>query len=115
MSIELQNIDCNCNNCLFLERDFKTQNFWAEYHKNIQLDDYFKRKSLKIDEVIAQEKSLGKEQAALLNKALKYKFQFDKTGLINYGICNKYGKPISFIPNTCQIETQGCFVNRKTV
>lgn len=32
---------------------------------------------------------------------------------INYGQCQKFGKPVSFIPNVCQIETQNCFEHRK--
>lgn len=32
---------------------------------------------------------------------------------ILYGQCIKFSKPISFIPNVCQIETQQCFVHRK--
>lgn len=30
-----------------------------------------------------------------------------------YGDCLKFNRPVSFIPNTCQIETQICFVHRK--
>jgi hypothetical protein len=32
---------------------------------------------------------------------------------INYGDCSKLNKPVSFLPNTCQLETQECFKNRK--
>ena len=32
---------------------------------------------------------------------------------INYGNCTKFDKKVSFIPNTCQIETQKCFKHRK--
>lgn len=35
-----------------------------------------------------------------------------KSGL-SYGICTKFNKPVSFIANTCQVETQDCFVHRK--
>lgn len=34
---------------------------------------------------------------------------------INYGSCTKFNKPVSFIPNTCQIETQFCFIHRKDI
>jgi hypothetical protein len=33
---------------------------------------------------------------------------------INYGWCNKFLKDVSFIPNTCQLDTQNCFVHRRT-
>lgn len=32
---------------------------------------------------------------------------------INYGNCEKFNKPVSFIPNTCQIDTQECFEHRR--
>ena len=32
---------------------------------------------------------------------------------INYGFCDKYSKPVTFIPNVCMIETQHCFTHRK--
>jgi hypothetical protein len=32
---------------------------------------------------------------------------------ISHGECLKFGKPVSFIPMTCQPETQFCFVHRK--
>lgn len=32
---------------------------------------------------------------------------------VQYGNCNKLNKPVGFIPNTCQIETQDCFKHRR--
>jgi len=65
--IELQKIDCNCNDCIYMERD--------------------------------------------LSKP-------PKKGVptpISYGYCTQFNKPVSFIPATCQIETQNCFKHRKTI
>jgi hypothetical protein len=31
----------------------------------------------------------------------------------NYGTCTKFNKLVSFIPNTCQLETQSCFEHRR--
>ncbi len=70
--VELQKIDCNCNDCFFMIRDFK-----------------------KLDE---------------------HKKTFEGTGLMDrlaYGLCSKFHKNVSFIPETCQIETQQCFKHRK--
>lgn len=33
----------------------------------------------------------------------------------NFGYCNKFEKDISFIPSTCLIETQQCFIHRKDI
>lgn len=64
---ELQRIDCNCNDCYFLQRDL----------------------------------------SCLPDKG--------KPSPINYGNCQKFNKPVSFIPATCQIETQKCFIHRKDI
>lgn len=32
---------------------------------------------------------------------------------VNYGNCTKFNKPVSFLPGTCQIETQECFKHRR--
>ena len=72
MSIELQLIDCNCNDCKHMVRDFE--------------------------------------------KLAKHKDSFKGTGLMDrlaFGNCTKFAKDVSFIPNTCQIETQQCFEHRK--
>lgn len=37
-----------------------------------------------------------------------------KSGLL-YGNCRKFEKPVTFIPDTFQFETQKCFENRKVL
>jgi len=47
-------------------------------------------------------------------EADRMKFQVDKKeAMINYGDCAKFKKKVSFIPNTCQLETQECFEHRR--
>ncbi len=68
----LQLIDCNCNDCKFMERDFK--------------------------------------------KLENHKLTYRNTGIMDrltFGNCNKFQKAVSFIPQTCQIDTQNCFEHRK--
>lgn len=74
--IELQKIDCNCNDCKYLQRD------------------------------IAKYKS--------------YDYLYIENGKVSnpshrpmYGNCLKLNKSIFFMSNTCQIETQECFLHRK--
>lgn len=75
--IERQKIDCNCNDCKHMIRDFDTY------------------------------------------KSFDYLYMSKKGQVtrpshrLNYGNCQKLNKPISFIPNVCQIETQNCFEHRK--
>lgn len=70
----LQLIDCNCNDCIYMTRDFVK----LEAHKK----------------------------------------HYAGTGLIDriaYGHCSKLNKPVSFIPETCQIDTQECFKHRRDI
>ncbi len=70
---ELQNIDCNCNDCKFMVRDMPKLKSWDWWYEG------------------------------RLNCSYR----------INYGTCTKFNKPITFIPNNCQIETQNCFEHRR--
>lgn len=51
------------------------------------------------------------------NKKLEtHRNSYQGTGLMDdlqFGDCSKFSKPVSFIPNTCQLETQNCFEHRK--
>lgn len=73
--IELQKIDCNCNDCVFMIRDLEK----------------FKR----YDKLYAP------------NLKASYR--------MNYGTCSLLKKEVSFIPGTCQIDTQECFKHRREV
>lgn len=80
--------------------------------------DYFEVLKKKKLERAAYWKKLGDMEKSdrLVKDAVGMRFQFDRNeAAINYGECNKLNKPVSFIPNTCQIETQGCFENRKAI
>lgn len=90
----LQKIDCNCNDCKFQIRDFETYNKWLEFHKELQYKEY----QVKIEKEILKTTSV---------------FQFEKQHLLQYGNCSKFNKNISWIPNTCQLDTQECFKHRK--
>lgn len=71
--IELQKIDCNCNDCNWMIRDFNKKKSYDHLH-------------------VGQEKASHR---------------------IDYGDCTKLNKPVSFLPNTFQIETQQCFKHRR--
>ena len=72
MSIELEILDSNCNNCKHMVRDIDKFNSYNKLNE-------------------------GREKA----------------GRVCYGNCSKLNKPVSFIPNTCQLETQDCFEHRR--
>ena len=92
--IELQNIDCNCNDCISMVRDLERFKKSKQWHYKIQLDYFNLIKEKTKDETI--------------------RFEFDSSVVsINYGFCNKLEKEVSFIPNTCQLDTQECFKHRR--
>lgn len=73
---ELQKIDCNCNDCIHLQRDMvKYKSYDHMYIENNKVTNPSHRPL--------------------------------------YGNCLKLNKPICFIANTCQIETQECFKHRR--
>ena len=75
--IELQKVDCNCNDCKHMVRDIERYRSFDVLYTNAK----------------GQVTSPGHR--------------------VNYGNCMKFCKPVSFIPNTCQLETQGCFEHRR--
>lgn len=117
-AIELQKIDCNCNDCKFMDRDFQLYNKWLSWHKNLEEIEFIARKKKAIETAkknLLEAKTEEDKRSELgnLRVAEKMKWQFDKTGRINYGNCTKLNKPVSFLPNICQLETQQCFEHRK--
>jgi hypothetical protein len=106
----LQRIDCNCNNCGYMRRDLATYKVWEDWHRAREFEDFEKRKAKAITDAEAIEDEGSRK--ALLYKANKMRFHFEKIKLINYGYCTKFDKPVTFLPNICQIETQRCFVHR---
>jgi len=112
--IELQKIDCNCNDCKWMVRDVESYNVAIQEDKEQQL--YFF--NLKKDRLIASAKEKVKKDAKrgelALKEATSMKFTYIPQKVnINYGACAVRESDITFIPNTFQLETQECFVHRK--
>lgn len=114
--IELQKIDCNCNDCLFMERNIDEFKLSLERHNKWQLD-YFesiKAKKIKKAKWWRDNKNDLEKWNDLLTEAEAMVFQFDKKeAMINYGYCAKLLNSVSFIPNTLQFTTQNCFKHRR--
>jgi len=109
---ECQKIDCNCNDCGYMERDFDTYNNWKEANREMALDNFNHAKAKAIEDALAIEDERGRQGA--LREANRMKFQFTPS-TTNYGKCLKFDKPVSFIPVVCQLETQDCFIHRKGI
>jgi len=113
--VGLQKIDCNCNDCAFMERDLERFKQSLEQHHKWQMDYFNKIKANLIKK--AEEwvrRGFPDKASKLREEAGKMKFQFDKKEIaVHYGGCKKFFKPVSFIPNICQLDTQDCFIHRK--
>jgi len=127
----LQKLDCNCNDCVFMDRDIVEFKLWAGYTEYLQYISFARkrRKQLKsASNLVYGEYSRGKfiepterdirQGKNIETEARKMSFQFDKAQLtLNYGIClnrkGKWNQPVSFLPNTFQSDTQQCFKHRR--
>lgn len=106
----LQLLDCNCNNCIHMERDMLTYNKWQDIEKERQLTEYENKRTAASQAIANCKDEAGKK--TLLHIFNKMKFMFDRQYLLNYGNCKKINNAVSFIPNICQLETQHCFEHR---
>lgn len=122
--IELQKIDCNCNDCKFMERNIKEYDLWSGRTKSLQYFTFLRNRRkvlLSASELIygSKRKPIPNKEAIkqgfiMLKDAFKMTFQFDRSQVtLAYGNCQKLSKSISFIPNTLQLETQQCFEHRR--
>ena len=115
--IELQKIDCNCSDCAFMIRDLGKRMQSVELHSSWQKAEFDKAKARMIKSA-NENNAKGNQDAykALMKAANKMTFQANKgEAAIHYGFCTLKNKSVSFIPNTCQIDTQQCFKHRKEI
>ena len=94
-----------------MKRDMDTYKKYHDWHRDQELQAFEKAKAKAIQDALAIEDEGSRK--AMLYKANKMRFQFEKDKLINYGHCLKFDKPVSFLPGICQIHTQHCFIHRK--
>jgi len=117
--IELQKVDCNCNDCKYQMRDMGRFKSSLEQHHKWQLDYFNTLKNNLIKKAEWwQDKNNPKynyeKGEAIKRESKKMRFQFNKKeASINFGICSKFDKKIRWIPNILQLETQDCFKHRR--
>jgi len=114
MSIELQELDCNCSNCGYFSRSLSKRQKHVDFHYDLQ-KSYFNTKRIKlIGKGEWRIKNGDKEKAKLiLKEARKMVFAFDEGQCsLHFGLCKKFNKDVTFISNTCQLNTQECFIHR---
>lgn len=114
---QLQKLDCNCNDCIFMDRNTERFRQSLEVHEKWQKDYFDTLKRKKIERAkFWKRQGDEKKHDYLIKETNEMKFQFDKKeSAIHYGHCKKFNKAVSFIPVTCQLHTQECFVHRKDI
>lgn len=104
---ELQLIDCNCNDCKFLVRNNYKKQLSDQLHERWQREEFDRNRNDALFQAYVYKDTIA------LNIEIKKTLKVKKP-LLTYGYCKKFDfKEVSFIPNTCQLETQDCFVHRK--
>lgn len=113
--MDLQKVDCNCNDCFFMQRDVERFKESLSTHLQWGLNHFYTVKNNLLKKADNWNKrGFPKKAAPLTIEANKMKFQFDKKEVaIHYGNCKKRNEPVSFIPNILQLETRECFSHRR--
>lgn len=134
---QLQSLDCNCNDCFFMERNFDRFKASLAFHKSMQQSLFdgvqsrmfanaedWKTKAKKPNddqcwkdmtklEIQEERASMMKKFEYLMKEAKKMRFVFDKShASINFGDCTKLNKEVTFLSNVMQLDTQECFEHR---
>ena len=118
-SFELSLIDCNCSDCIFMQRDLGKFKVYEAQEKERQIIEFNISKEKEIEEAwnVIDENITGsleeKSGYGMLRVAQKRTFQFTREGLLNYGKCSKFEKEVVFNSTDCQIHTQICFKHRR--
>ena len=111
MSIELDLIDTNCNNCIHLQRDMEKFKKWEEWNRSVQLKDFELRRGQAFK--IAESQPDDKSRLTMLAKANKMVFQFDRSSLFMYGYCAVKNIDVYFLSGICMPQNRVCFKHRR--
>lgn len=111
---QLQCIDCNCNDCKFMVRDFDALELSKKKSRDYYAWSYRFRRRYFWDEAQKKlKKGKLKKYRGLLRERARIGLDTSYKSGLSFGNCIKFNKPVSFIPNTCQLETQECFEHRR--
>lgn len=117
--LQLQKIDCNCNDCKHMVRDEVEYRFWSGYTEHLQYMEFLRSRRVLLITAGSCIDNQNKAGLSFFTHAIKKaKFQFDKAQLtLSYGVCTgfngKFNQPVTFIPNIYQADTQHCFEHRR--
>src|SRR5688572_24576735 len=101
----LQRIDCSCNDCGFMDRHMGQLNDARCKRDEMQKDSFERLRESMKDKAEYWDAHDQPHKAEVLREEIKkMKYQYESPpDEIHYGYCTKFDKPVTFIPNTCQI------------
>ncbi len=108
-----QEIDCNCNDCKFFIRDIDALNRSKKLHRKW---DANRIRTLRTHYWNEAQREIEKPNKynGLMNERSRVSVDTGyRTGLV-FGNCSKFDSPIATVPNACQVNTQECFVHRRS-
>lgn len=119
----LQNVDCNCNDCIFMVRDVDKFKVAQARRREIMLEHFNAVNAKEIENLIDRETRRKEKDPAKLAQAIKAiegrMFVYGAPHpQINYGNCTnpESGRDaINFLPTTFSGDTQQCFKNRRSI
>lgn len=91
-----------------MERDMDSYRKACEANTPLQKRYFDQQKA----HAILEAEAMGNER--LLRKAQGMRFEPKYKSALNHGHCTRFNKPVRFLPNTIQLETQNCFEHRRT-
>ncbi len=113
---ELQKIDCNCNDCVFMVRDLEKLKEAKQNNRNFYAWSYrFRRQKMWNKAQKKLDQGDMKKYLGTLHDRARIGLDTSYKSGLSYGKCEKFSKDVSFIANTFQFETQQCFIHRKDV
>lgn len=107
-------MDCNCNDCGFYVRNLEKYNAAIEEDKVSQFASFNWVKQRRIDDANELKKTQPEKAWHALDAAKKMSYSYrGQRNNVHYGLCTKFNKDRTILPNTLQLDTQECFVHRK--
>lgn len=112
--IQFQEIDCNCNDCTYMIRNLRKLDEAKQDARDYAASSIKRIRAKRLDEAndsLERGNVRSYEGILLERRSVSVKSNY-RSGL-SFGDCTKFNKPVSFIPNILQLDTQECFEHRR--
>lgn len=108
----LQIVDSNCNDCKHMVRRNDRLEASKKYARHLDARHLVGMRRTYMEE-INKRLEKGRDVSGLIYERARVTTNKGYRSGIAFGDCAKLNKPVQFIPNTCQLDTQTCFEHRR--